>query len=93
MTVSVTAPTGLTASLPSLTFTTTNWDTAQTVSLSAANDDNSANEELTVTLTATSTDTDYEGLATSVAVTVIDNDVPTVLSVEFTSPPADGGYS
>ena len=45
-----------------LTFTTGNWDTSQTVTVTAAHDPDAADDEVTLTHTAASTDTDYEGL-------------------------------
>ena len=65
----------VTATPASLTFTTLNWDTAQTVKVTAGNDANTANETINLTHTATSTDTDYSGITIAgVDVTVNDND-------------------
>ena len=59
----------------SLTFTTMNWDTAQTVTVKAVNDANTANETVSLTHSATSTDTDYDAITIAgVTVTVDDND-------------------
>ena len=66
----------ISASPSSLTFTTVNWNTAQTVTVTA-DDDSIAEGEETATLThaVTSTDSDYSGLSVdSVTVTVEDND-------------------
>ncbi len=68
------------APLPSggaLTFTSANWNTVQTVTLSAAEDDQDLEDEATtVTHTVTATGT-YAGVrAGSVAVTVRDDDLP-----------------
>ncbi len=65
-----------------LTFTSTNWDTAQTVTVTGVNDnlDNTGNQR-TVTLThaVTSDDVNYAALADKmVAVTVVDDDVTVV---------------
>ena len=61
----------------SLTFTTTDWDDAQTVTVSAEEDDNSTDETATVTHTVNGGD--YESFsASSVTVTVTDNDTPGV---------------
>ena len=61
-----------------LTFTTTDWDTAQTVTVTGVNDDdvNTTDRTATVTHTATSADTTYNNLASiaSVTVTVEDDD-------------------
>ena len=65
-----------------LTFTAANWQTQQTVSLSAINDSLvEGPETFTVTMTATSADAGYNGLSSNVTVGVTDNDgFPTVLS-------------
>ena len=65
-----------------LTFTAANWQTQQTVALSAINDRRiEGTETFTVTMTATSADATYDGLSSNVAVGVTDNDeLPTVLS-------------
>ena len=54
VTVTIEAPAGapVTISPASLTFTTTNWETPQTVTVKAAADDNHANETYTVSHTA-----------------------------------------
>ena len=70
-----------------LTFTTQNWDTAQTVTVTAEDDDDATDEALvTLTLTVTSADdSDYDGLSTaSVAVTVTDDDSAGVIVSEAT---------
>ena len=60
----------------SLTFTTANWDTAQTVTVTAVDDaDSEGNHNDTVTHSVNSSDTGYDGLAVSdVSVSVADND-------------------
>ena len=64
-----------------LTFTNANWATAQTVTVSAADDGNARNEE--VSLTHTASGGDYAGLAVGarpgVTVTVTDNDTAGIL--------------
>ena len=71
----------VTLSVPSLTFTTANWDVAQSVTLAAV-DDSVLDGHLTDTIvhTASSTDTNYNGRTAEVAVVADDNDlsVPTV---------------
>ena len=52
----------LTLSAPSLTFTTSNWNTAQTVTVSAAADDDTADGTATITHTASSADSGYSGI-------------------------------
>ena len=55
-----------------LTFTTTEWATAQTITVSADPDDNTANE--TVTLTHSATGGGYQDISDSLVVTVVDDD-------------------
>ena len=58
-----------------LTFTTANWNLAQTVTVKAGNDTDTTNDTVTLTHSAASTDTDYDGISIDgVAVTVNDND-------------------
>ena len=67
--------TDVTASPASLPFTTMNWDTARTVTVTANNDANTANETVTLTHSAMSTDPGYSGITIAdVEVTVEDND-------------------
>ena len=93
VTVTVTAPAGLTldgpdagatfASSEAIPFTTSNWSTAQTVTVRATDDstDSPIGRELTVTYAAASSDTDYSGLTgDAAAVTVVDND-PTAVTL------------
>ena len=65
-----------TVSPPSLEFTTANWATAQTVTVTGAQDPDSADETVTVTLDTNSVDdTEYGALVdVTVAVTVVDDD-------------------
>ena len=75
----------LTPSLATLTFTTMNWDTAQTVTVKAGNDADTVNDSVTLTHTATSTDSDYDGITiAAVRVTVEDNDTEQVTGVTLT---------
>ena len=55
-----------------LTFTTSDWDTAQTVVVKAAHDDNAVNESITLTHTASGGD--YAGASNDLPVTVNDDD-------------------
>ena len=72
-----------------LTFTTMNWETAQTVTVTAVNDANTADETVSLTHAATSTDTDYDGITIDgVTVMVEDNDTAKVTGVVLT--PGDG---
>ena len=75
--------TDVTPSPTTLTFTSQNWETAQTVTVKAANDADRTNDFVTLTHSATSTDTGYQGITiASVVVTVTDND---------SRPPTPGG--
>ena len=78
-----------------LTFTTGNWDTAQTVTVTAEQDNDADDESVDVSYTAASTDTVYNGLAGDVVtVTVTDNDdagVTIVLAASLMSPVGEGG--
>ena len=84
VTVAGHAGTDVTPSPTTLTFTSLNWETAQTVTVKAGDDDDMANDSVTLTHSVASTDTDYQGIViASVAVTVTDND--------RTTPPITGG--
>ena len=63
-----------TASGSNLIFTASNWDTEQTVTVAGVDDDDSANE--TVTVTNTAFGGEYAGVTASVRVTVDDDDKP-----------------
>ncbi|MBF2755287.1 MAG: hypothetical protein ISN29_08535, partial [Gammaproteobacteria bacterium AqS3] len=65
-----------------LTFTTSNWQTAQTVTVSAADDEDRNNDSATITMSASGGD--YNAVPGSIEVTVNDNDVPG-LTVSATS--------
>ena len=76
---------GTTLTNNQLTFTTTNWNTAQTVTVKAGEDDDGAND--TATLTHTASGGDYASISAALPVTVTDDDTagvtiePTTLSV------------
>ena len=86
VTIAVNDPsnTDVTADPADLTFTTVNWDTAQTVTVTASQDSGHDDEDGTVTHTAASTDTKYDGITVSdVSVDVTDDDdVPVTASFE-----------
>ena len=87
VTITVNDPsnTDVTAEPADLTFTPTNWDTAQTVTVTASQDNGHDDEDGTVTHTAASTDTKYAGISIgSVLVNVTDDDDVTV-TVSFGS--------
>ena len=65
----------------SLTFGTTNWNTAQTVTVSAAQDNDNVNGTALINHTALSADTDYGGITiASVTATEADDDAGVTLS-------------
>ena len=58
-----------------LTFTSTTWNTPQPVTVTAADDTDTANDEVSLTHSAASTDSDYDAIVIGgVTVTVEDND-------------------
>ena len=72
VTIGGTTGTDLGVDKSSLTFTTTDWGTAQTVEVTAGQDNDDANESLTLTHTASGGD--YGLVSKDLAVTVTDND-------------------
>ncbi|MBF2760078.1 MAG: hypothetical protein ISN28_07365, partial [Ectothiorhodospiraceae bacterium AqS1] len=94
VTVSVTRKTGtantdVTLSSTSLTFTTGNWGTAQTVTVNAAEDDDGINDSTTLVIGATSGG--YDSVADrEVVVTVTEND-PLGLTVSVSTLTVDEG--
>ena len=70
-----------------LTFTAANWQTAQSVALTAVDDTLVEGTEVkTVGLSSASADPSYDGLSTSISTTILDNDTQgelTVASVTF----------
>ena len=88
VTVAGHASTDVTPAPATLTFTPLNWDTAQTVTVTAAQDANLTNDTVSLTHSAASTDTDYDSIAiASVTVTVAEDDSP----VKPTTVTATGG--
>ena len=95
VTVTVKDPTDntdVTADPASLTFTPADWDDAQEVTVSAAQDDDDQDESATVTHEAASTgDANYDGItAPDVAVT-LEDDAPENLTVSFKESSYDAG--
>ena len=65
----------VTANPGTLTFTTGNWATAQTVTVTAGDDADTTNDTVSLTHSAASGDSDYQGITIAgVTVTVEDND-------------------
>ena len=71
---------GTTLSSNMLTFTVDNWDTAQTVTVKAGEDNDGAND--TGTLTHTASGGDYASITKDLPVTVTDNDEPAIVLSE-----------
>ena len=70
---------GVTVSPDEFTFTRSNWSRARTITVRAAQDDNTGNEIVELSHTLTSDDTSYDDASASdVTVTVMDNDRPGV---------------
>ncbi len=86
----------VTTSPAALTFTTTNWNTAQTVTASAVDDDDASDETVTVTVTASGA-REYESMTRTATVTVTDDDtVGLTLSgspVALTEGGTDGAFT
>ncbi len=79
VTVSINPGSQLTVSSATLTFTSANFNTAQTVTVTAVDDNvyQGAPRSVTITQSVTSSDAAYNGIvANPVSVTIIDNDMP-----------------
>ena len=82
VTVAGHAGTDVTANPTALTFTMSNWETAQTVTVTAGNDADTTDDSVALTHSAASADSGYSGIAIAgVAVTVNDNDTAQVMGV------------
>ncbi len=78
----------VTLSTPTLTFTTGNWNVAQTVTVTGVNDDiDNANDRRTATITHTANGGGYVNVAAALAVTVTDDDTHGITLA--TDPPSD----
>lgn len=87
VTITVTPDAQITVSPSTLTFTTSNWATAQTVTITAVNDTTvEGTHSGVIKHTVASTDTNYSGLAlSSVTATITDNDTSTASNSVSTS--------
>ncbi|WP_420461494.1 fibronectin type III domain-containing protein [Candidatus Palauibacter sp.] len=86
VTIGGTSGTDVTVDDSTLEFTTTDWATAQTVTVSAAADADTLNDTVTLTHGAASTDSDYDGITIAdVAVTVTDNDAVVTIAADAPS--------
>ena len=87
VTITVNDPTDntdVTTDPASLTFTTTDWNTARTVTVTAAQDGDAADETATITHTATSTaDPAYRGISIDDVAITLEDDAPDTLIVNF----------
>ena len=82
VTVAGHAGTDVTPDPGTLTFTTSNWDTVQRVTVTAGDDADTTDDSVTLTHSAASTDTGYSGITIAgVVVTVRDNDTAQVTGV------------
>ena len=82
ITVAGHAGTDVTPTPTSLAFTTSDWDTAQTVTVTAGSDADTTNETVTLTHSAASTDSNYQGITIGdVTVTVNDDDIDTTAGI------------
>lgn len=91
--ISVTPNAQLTTNVPTLSFTTGNWNTPQTVTVSAANDSIAEGSHSgTVTHVATSVDSNYNGISVAtITAGITDDDTPSVLLSESTVSGTEGG--
>ena len=87
VTVTIQDPTDnadVTAEPATLTFTTTDWNVVQTVTVSAAQDGDADDETATITHTTASTgDSAYQGINTDNVDVILEDDAPDTLSVSF----------
>ena len=74
MTIEGVAGTDLALDKPTLTFTAQDWNTTQTVTVTAGQDHDAVDDTATLTHEVSSADTDYDGLSAGVDVTVADDD-------------------
>ena len=89
VTVGGTANTDLSVDESSLTFSASDWSTAQTVEVTAGEDPDTANDSETLTHTATGAD--YGSVSKDLAVTVTDDDTVGLELSETTLTVAEGG--
>ena len=89
--VTVTAPAGLTVDSATLNFPAADWNTPQTINVSAAADDDLSTTTIRIAHRAASTDGGYSGKTANLDVTVTDNDNPTIIVATSTLTVAEGG--
>ena len=93
VTPSIASGDGFTISATTLTFTTLNWDTAQTVTVTGTDDADALDDTGVISHSMTSTDSNYSVTGPSVSVKVIDDeDIPVIVTFEAESyEVAEGG--
>ncbi|MBF2754646.1 MAG: hypothetical protein ISN29_05230, partial [Gammaproteobacteria bacterium AqS3] len=84
-----TGATGVMLGSSMLTFTDSNWNSPQSITVSAAEDDNGISDSATITLTASGGG--YNGVAGALAVSVLDNDTPRLVLSESSLSVDEGG--
>ncbi len=94
VTVSVPANSELSVDKPSLTFTTGNWNTAQTMTVSADDDDDAVADDV-VTIGHSASGGDYNNESAEVEVTIVEDDTPTLSIADRRAAESDGtiGFS
>ena len=94
VTVDITAGGDVSVSPTSLTFNSSDWSEAQTVTVSAADDDDAANDTVTLQHSPSTTDSGYSGISVAdVQVAVTDDDSAGVTVSVPTLTVAEGGSS
>ena len=83
LTGDVTVSPGLSSTL---TFTTSNWSTSQSLTVTAAQDSDTSDSVSTLNFTAASTDTRYNGEKASLKITANDDDSPSIAFTSFPHP-------
>ena len=91
LTIAGYADTDVTPAPSVLTFSTTNWSAPQSVTLTAAEDGDVTNDQITLTLMASGGG--YTGVTHSVAVTITDNDVASITAPITVAIPEGGSGS
>ena len=74
-----------------LTFTTSNWDTAQTVTVTGVDDANGDDETFNISHLITTTDSGYGSVTGNVGVTTSDDDIPAGVTLSATALTVDEG--
>ena len=76
--------TDVTTDPASITFTTTDWNTARTVTVTASQDGDAADETATITHSvASASDTNYQAISTDDMAVTLEDDAPDTVTVNF----------